>query len=180
MIAWSRNREAEAGNNKNDRWKKGGRGQVYEEGANACGECSAGEGSLKGRQHQQHTMRHLSTYQEQAQLWKWMRCWKARRDEDKNVLPSNYNHGAKNVTSPVDIWRWETQKYVRVQQVLTSCSSGCSGQKQEKVSISQRVGCFKDEPDRRDLPHQITSSDALGSVESCVNACAAKYFMWAI
>ena len=55
--------------------------------------------------------------------------------------------------------------------------AGCLGQKQEKVGINQRVGCFKDEPDRRDLPHRITSADALGSVENCVNACAAKYYM---
>ena len=48
---------------------------------------------------------------------------------------------------------------------------------QEKVNINQRVGCFKDEPDRRDLPHQIANAAALGSVENCVNACAAEYFM---
>ena len=63
------------------------------------------------------------------------------------------------------------------QQVSNSPTAGCVGQKQEQVNINQRVGCFKDEPDRRDLPHQITSAAALGSVENCVNACAAEYFM---
>ena len=79
VIMRPRNQEAEAGNNKNDRWKKGGRGQVREEGASACGEGSAVEGSLNGRQQQQQTMRNSSGYQEQTQVINCkmgMRSWK--------------------------------------------------------------------------------------------------------
>jgi hypothetical protein len=53
----------------------------------------------------------------------------------------------------------------------------CAGQ---HVQLSQRVGCFKDDPTRRDLPNEVTGHDgAFGSVENCVQACAKRYFMYA-
>ena len=64
-----------------------------------------------------------------------------------------------------------------VSQILEFHAGSVGQEQEEKVSIDQRVGCFKDEPDRRDLPHRITDAAALGSVENCVNACQAEYFM---
>ena len=44
----------------------------------------------------------------------------------------------------------------------------------------QHVGCFKDDPSKRDLPFPITEEDdhdAQGSLEGCVKACQKMYFM---